>query len=73
MRMMRMHVDGLKRIVEIRGGLAAIRSTNPNLANMIFGFVISLIIYHPTDTLKNHNHLNDRGPIPTRKLRIPFS
>lgn len=35
----RMHIEGLKRMVNIRGGLAAIRATNPMLANMIFGLV----------------------------------
>lgn len=33
----RMHIEGLKRMVKIRGGLGAIRSTNPMLANLIFG------------------------------------
>jgi len=36
--MVKMHVDGLKRIVSIRGGLDAIRATNPVLTNLIFGY-----------------------------------
>lgn len=35
MRMLRIHVDGLKRMVGIRGGLGAIRETNPMVANSI--------------------------------------
>lgn len=37
LRGVRMHIEGLKRMVKIRGGLGAIRSTNPMLANLIFG------------------------------------
>ena len=36
MKMLRMHMDGLKRMVGIRGGLNAIRETNPIVANSTF-------------------------------------
>lgn len=35
--MVKIHVDGVKRMINIRGGLNAIRATNPTLANLIFG------------------------------------
>ena len=35
-RMLHMHIDGLKRMISIRGGLNAIRETNPMVANAIF-------------------------------------
>jgi hypothetical protein len=31
-----MHINGLKRMVGIRGGLQAIREMNPMLANSVF-------------------------------------
>jgi hypothetical protein len=37
--MVRMHVNGLKRMVSLRGGLSAIRETNSMLGNIIFGLV----------------------------------
>jgi hypothetical protein len=46
MRMVRMHIDGLKRMVTIRGGLAALRSQNTALANLVFGQVSSQFRYH---------------------------
>jgi hypothetical protein len=36
MKMLRMHIDGLNRMVAIRGGLGAIRETNPMVANSVF-------------------------------------
>ncbi|TVY84873.1 hypothetical protein LSUE1_G000681 [Lachnellula suecica] len=36
LRMMRMHLDGLKKMVDLRGGLSSIRETNPMVANSIF-------------------------------------
>ena len=41
MKMLRMHIDGLKRMVGIRGGLNAIRETNPMVANSTFWWVSS--------------------------------
>lgn len=38
MRMVEMHLQGLKRMVNLRGGLDSIRSESPLLANMIFGY-----------------------------------
>jgi hypothetical protein len=35
--MVRMHIEGLKRMVRIRGRLDSIRTTNLMLANLIFG------------------------------------
>lgn len=37
MKMVRMHVQGIKRMVELRGGLEQISASNPTLANLIFG------------------------------------
>lgn len=31
-----MHLDGLKRVVELRGGLDSVRSTNPMVSNLVF-------------------------------------
>jgi len=31
-----MHLEGLKRVVELRGGLDAVRTTNPMAANLVF-------------------------------------
>ncbi|KAK3115752.1 hypothetical protein LTR53_004572 [Teratosphaeriaceae sp. CCFEE 6253] len=36
MRALGMHLDGLKRVVDLRGGLDAIRSKNPMAANLVF-------------------------------------
>lgn len=36
MRALKMHLDGLKRIVELRGGLDKVRQTNPMVANVVF-------------------------------------
>ena len=36
--MLRMHLDGLKRMLDIRGGLDAIRDTNPMIANSVFWY-----------------------------------
>ncbi|EMC98247.1 hypothetical protein BAUCODRAFT_23055 [Baudoinia panamericana UAMH 10762] len=36
MRALDMHLEGLKRIVELRGGLNVIRSTNPMASNIVF-------------------------------------
>ncbi|KAK0120102.1 hypothetical protein ONS95_011512 [Cadophora gregata] len=43
LRMVKMHVEGLKRIVSIRGGLDAIRATNPVLTNLIFGITMTVM------------------------------
>lgn len=40
--MLRMHMNGLKRMVDIRGGLNAIRETNPMVANSVFWSVPSV-------------------------------
>lgn len=37
LKMVKMHIEGLKRMVTMRGGLDAIRDTNPMLTNLIFG------------------------------------
>lgn len=42
--MVKMHVEGLKRMVSIRGGLDAIRATNPVLTNLIFGQVPAILL-----------------------------
>ncbi|KAE8449810.1 hypothetical protein EG329_007286 [Mollisiaceae sp. DMI_Dod_QoI] len=43
MRMLRMHLEGLKRMVGIRGGLNAIRETNAMVANSVFwAFAVAL-------------------------------
>ncbi|KAH7351269.1 hypothetical protein BKA65DRAFT_255223 [Rhexocercosporidium sp. MPI-PUGE-AT-0058] len=43
LRMLRMHMDGLKRMVDIRGGLNAIRQTNAMVANSVFWiFVVAM-------------------------------
>jgi hypothetical protein len=34
--MLKMHMEGLKRMISIRGGLGAIRETNPMIANSVF-------------------------------------
>ncbi|OQV00918.1 Fungal specific transcription factor domain-containing protein [Cladophialophora immunda] len=36
LRLSRIHVTGLKQMLEVRGGLAAIRISNPTVANMLF-------------------------------------
>jgi hypothetical protein len=36
LKMMRMHLGGLRRMVGIRGGLNAIRETSPMVANSVF-------------------------------------
>ncbi|KAG4431697.1 hypothetical protein IFR05_012821 [Cadophora sp. M221] len=43
LRMVKMHVEGLKRMVNIRGGLDAIRATNPVLTNLIFGITMTVM------------------------------
>jgi hypothetical protein len=41
--MLRMHLEGLKRMVSIRGGLNSIRDTNPMVANSVFwAFAVAL-------------------------------
>jgi hypothetical protein len=52
MRMVRMHIDGLKRMVAIRGGLTALRSQNADLANLVFGQVSSQ--FHNHDAKPNY-------------------
>lgn len=37
--MLKMHLGGLNRMIELRGGLNAIRETNPMVANSVFWFV----------------------------------
>ncbi|KAL5318805.1 hypothetical protein ACEPPN_013872 [Leptodophora sp. 'Broadleaf-Isolate-01'] len=44
LKMVKMHVEGLKRMVSIRGGLDAIRATNPVLTNLIFGQVPAILL-----------------------------
>ncbi|TVY52381.1 Sterol uptake control protein 2 [Lachnellula cervina] len=44
MKMLRMHLDGLKRMLDIRGGLSAIRDTNPMIANSVF-WVFAMAMY----------------------------
>lgn len=39
MRAFKMHMDGLKQIVNVRGDLNAARSTNPIMANFVFRHV----------------------------------
>jgi hypothetical protein len=51
MRMVRMHIDGLKRMVTIRGGLAASRSQNADLANLVFGQVFSQFHDHDANQI----------------------
>ncbi|KAF8862195.1 hypothetical protein BDZ45DRAFT_723329 [Acephala macrosclerotiorum] len=41
-RMVEMHVNGLKRMVKLRGGLEEIRETNHMLANLIFGITLTV-------------------------------
>ncbi|KUJ17977.1 uncharacterized protein LY89DRAFT_717616 [Mollisia scopiformis] len=42
-KMLRMHLEGLKRMVNIRGGLNAIRENNPMVANSVFwAFAVAL-------------------------------
>lgn len=36
LRLSRIHVTGLKRMLEVRGGLEAIRISNPTVANVLF-------------------------------------
>jgi hypothetical protein len=38
-RMVKLHIQGLKRMVSLRGGLTTIRAGNHTLANLIFGYV----------------------------------
>lgn len=40
--MLRMHLDGLKKIVGIRGGLSSVRDSNPMVANSVFWSVYFL-------------------------------
>jgi hypothetical protein len=36
LRLSRIHVTGLRRMLEVRGGLEAIRISNPTIANVLF-------------------------------------
>ncbi|KAF4624750.1 hypothetical protein G7Y89_g13423 [Cudoniella acicularis] len=44
LKMLRMHINGLKRMIELRGGLDAIRQTNPMVANTVF-WIFTVAIY----------------------------
>jgi hypothetical protein len=44
LKMMRMHLDGLKRMLHIRGGLSSVRDSNPMVANSVFWSVLSFCL-----------------------------
>ncbi len=44
MTMMKMHVDGLKRMVNLRGGLHQIRKTTPSIANITYWYELDIYI-----------------------------
>lgn len=43
MRMLKMHMDGLRRMVYIRGGLHAVREASPMTANWVFWYVVVVL------------------------------
>ncbi|KAI9658306.1 MAG: hypothetical protein M1821_002439 [Bathelium mastoideum] len=52
MRMVQMHIDGLKRMVIVRGGLGAIRMSNAMVANIVFCMFIAADEAFPTIDLE---------------------
>lgn len=45
--MLRMHMHGLRRMVDIRGGLNVIRQTNAMVANSVFWYISTFISLIP--------------------------
>lgn len=82
MRMLKMHMNGLKRMVDVRGGLNAIRETSPMVANSVFWMFVVAIYEIPFPNLdpflppflpSKHNlsHFQDFGP-PTHESPLPL-
>lgn len=60
LKMVRMHVEGLKRIVRLRGGLNAISANNTILGNMIFGITMTVMTEPQFPPENNEPKLFDR-------------
>ncbi|KAL2855228.1 hypothetical protein BJX68DRAFT_253827 [Aspergillus pseudodeflectus] len=58
----RMHVDGVKKLVDMRGGINAVRQTSPLTARMV-SWVSMLVMGHPQFNTQDDHGIGDGIPI----------